>query len=154
MGWRGGCLAAGLVRSTVCYYCLGRCSALIVCARRSRQVWEVRAGAGSCSSVPSRPSRCVLRVVPSGCPFPSPAGTPFHAVCAFRGLGLVALRVRAARLLGVGALVLPRCTHQPPPDGSVWRAHYTQIWCRAPVGPFQADRAPPRFLPRSRAPPI
>ena len=37
----------GLVRSTVCYYCLGRCSALVVCAQRSRQVWGVGAGAGS-----------------------------------------------------------------------------------------------------------
>ena len=36
--WRGGCLAAGLVRSTVCCYCYGGCSALVVCVRRSRQV--------------------------------------------------------------------------------------------------------------------
>ena len=48
MGWRRGCLAAGLVCSSVCYYCLGRCSALVVCAWRSRQVWGVGAGAGSC----------------------------------------------------------------------------------------------------------
>ena len=47
MGWRRGCLAAGLVHSTVCYYCLGECSALVVCAWRSLLVWGVGAGAGS-----------------------------------------------------------------------------------------------------------
>ena len=50
MGWRGGCLAVGLVRSTVCYYCFGGCSALVVCARRSRLAWGVGASAGSCVS--------------------------------------------------------------------------------------------------------
>ena len=49
-----------------------------------------------CFSSPSRPSWCVLRSVPSGCPFPLPARTPFHAFCAFRGLGPVALQVRTA----------------------------------------------------------
>ena len=29
----------GLVRGTACHYYLGGCSALVVCARRSRQVW-------------------------------------------------------------------------------------------------------------------
>ena len=48
MGWRRGCLAVGLVRSTLCYYCLGGCSALVVCARRSRLAWQVGAVAGSC----------------------------------------------------------------------------------------------------------
>ena len=74
MGPRGGCLAAELVRSTVCYNCLGGCSALVVCARRSRQVFG---GGGRCrfsllswgSSLPSRPSLCVLRSLPPGCPF-------------------------------------------------------------------------------------
>ena len=36
---------------------------------------------------------CVWRAVLSGCPLPLLAGTPFHAVCAFRELGLVALCV-------------------------------------------------------------
>ena len=113
MGCRGGCLAAGLVRSTVCYYCLGGCIALVVCARRLRQVWGVGDSGGSRSSLPSRPSRCVLRVVPSGCPFPSPAGTPFSAVCAFCVLGPVAFWVCAACPLGVAAFVLPQCTRFP-----------------------------------------
>ena len=50
----------------------------------------------------------MLRVASPGCPFPSPAGTPFHAVCAFRGLGPVALRVHAARLLRVYARLCSR----------------------------------------------
>ena len=50
MGWRGGCLAVGLVRSIVCHYCLGGFSALVVCARCSRLAWEVVAVAGSCVS--------------------------------------------------------------------------------------------------------
>ena len=75
---------------------------------------------GSC--LPLRPSPCVLRVVPPGFPFPSPAGTPFHAVCAFRGLGPVALWVRAAWPLPVCALVLPRRTRPPPVRVGVARA--------------------------------
>ena len=41
----------------------------------------------------------------------------------------------------------------PPPPGYVWRAHYACFWWRALVGPFQAVRAPPSFLPLSSAPP-
>ena len=91
LGWRGGCLAVGLVRGAVRHYCLGGCSALVVCARRSR---PVRGGWGRCRvlCLPRFPlpaprfPRCVWRAVPSGCPLSSLAGTPFHAVCAFRGI--------------------------------------------------------------------
>ena len=62
--------------------------------------------------------RCVWRAVPSGCPLPSLAGTPFHAVCAFRVLGPVALLVVPACPLGVCALALPR-RPLPPPLGGV-----------------------------------
>ena len=55
-----------------------------------------------------RVPRCVWRAVPSGCPLPSLAGTPFHAVCAFRALGPVALLVVLACPLRVCALALPR----------------------------------------------
>ena len=55
-----------------------------------------------------RVPRCVWRAVPSRCPLPSLAGTPFHAVCAFRALGPVALLVVPARPLRVCALALPR----------------------------------------------
>ena len=65
-----------------------------------------------------RVPRCVWRAVPSGFPLPSLAGTPFHAVCAFRELGPVASLVVCACPLRVCALALPR--HPlPPPLGGV-----------------------------------
>ena len=51
---------------------------------------------------------CVWRAVLSGCPLPSLAGTPFHAVCAFRSLRPVALLVVPACPFRVCALALPR----------------------------------------------
>ena len=97
-----------------------------------------------------RVPRCVWRAVLSGCPLPSLAGTPFHAVCAFRALGPVALPVVPACPFRVCALALSRCP--PPPPWVVWRAHpaWSQHW--ALVGPFHVVRAPPRVLPRSLAP--
>ena len=68
-----------------------------------------------------RVPRCVWRAVPSGCPLPSLAGTPFHAVCAFRALGPVALPVVPACPFRVCALALSRCP-LPPPLGGVARA--------------------------------
>ena len=65
-----------------------------------------------------RVPRCVWRAVPSGCPLPSLAGTPFHAVCAFRALGPVALLVVPACPLRVCALALP-LRPLPPPLGGV-----------------------------------
>ena len=65
-----------------------------------------------------RVPRCVWRAVPSGCHLPSLAGTPFHAVCAFRVLGPVALLVVPACPLRVCALALPR-RPLPPPLGGV-----------------------------------
>ena len=62
--------------------------------------------------------RCMWRAVPSGCPLPLLAGTPFQAVCAFRELGPVALLVVPACPLRVCALALPRCP-LPPPLGGV-----------------------------------
>ena len=60
-----------------------------------------------------RVPRCVWRAILSGCPLPSLAGTPFHAVCALRALGPVALLVVPACPLRVCALALPR--RSPPP---------------------------------------
>ena len=157
VGWSGGCLALGLVRGAVRHCCLGGCSALVVCERRSG---PVRGGWGRCR-VLCRPRfplpalrflRCVWRVVPSGCPLSSLAGTPFHAVCAFRRLGPVALLVSPACPLYVFALALSRRPRPPPLPGLVWRAHLAQSRCWALVGPFHAVRAFPRVLPRSRAP--
>ena len=76
----------------------------------------------SCFTLPApRVPRCVWRAVPSGCPLPSLAGTPFHAVCAFRALGQVALPVVPACPFRVCALALSRCP-LPPPLGGVARA--------------------------------
>ena len=65
-----------------------------------------------------RVPRCVWRAVPSGCPLPSLAGTPFEAVCAFRELGPVALLVVPACPFRVCALALSR-RPLPPPLGGV-----------------------------------
>ena len=94
-----------------------------------------------------RVSRCVWRAVPSGCPLPSLAGTPFQAVCAFRELGPVALLVFPACPLCVCALALPRRPLPPPPSPGLCGARTS----RGP-GPFHAVRAPPRVLSRSLAP--
>ena len=98
-----------------------------------------------------RVPRCVWRAIPSGCPLPSLAGTPFHAVCAFRELGPVALLVVPACPLGLCALALPR-RPLPPPPWVVWRAHLARSRHWALVGPFHVVRAPPLVLPRSLAP--
>ena len=104
------------------HYCLGGCSAPSVCA-------ALTAGSGGsgrylvlCLSrfpLPApRVPRCVWPAVPSRCPLPSFAGTAFHAVCAFRELGPVALLVVPACPLRVCALALPR-RPLPPPLGFV-----------------------------------
>ena len=133
MGWRGGCLPLGLVRGAMRHYCLGRCSALVVCVRRSR---PVRGGWGRCRvlclpcfSLPApRFLRCVWRAVLSGCPLSLLAGTPFHGVCAFRGLGQVALLVFPACPLCMCALALSRRPRPPPPRVGVVHAP-----CAVPV---------------------
>ena len=105
----------------------------------------------SCFPHPApRVPRCVWRAVPSGCPLPSLAGTPFHAVCAFRELGPVALLVVPACPWRVCALALPR-RPPPPPPRVVWRAHLARSRHWALVGPFHVVRAPPRVLSRSLA---
>ena len=108
------------------HYCLGGRSAPSVCARRSRPVrgGSVRHLASCVFRFPlpaPRVPRCVWRAIPSGCPLPSLAGTPFHAVCAFRALGPVALPVVPACPFRVCALALSRCP-LPPSLGGVARA--------------------------------
>ena len=144
----------GLVSGAVRHYCLGKCSALVVCARRSP---PGRGGWGRCKvlCLPRFPlpaprfPRCVWLAVPSGCPLSSLAGTPFNALCAFRGLGPVALLVLPACPMPVRALVLSLRSRPNPLSGLVWRAHLARFRCWALVGPFHAVRAPPRGLPRS-----
>ena len=114
----------------------------------------VGAGAGCCvfpvSPFPPRVSHAACGAIPSGGPLPSLAGTPSHAVCAFRELGPVALLVVPACPLRVCALALP---WRPfPPPWVVWRAHLARSQHWALVGPFHVVRAPPRVLLRSLAP--
>ena len=92
-----------------------------------------------------RVPRCLLRAVLSGCPLPSLAGTPFHAVCAFHELGAVALLVVPACPFRVCALALP-------PPWVVWHVHLARSRHWALVGPFHVVRAPPPVLPWSLAP--
>ena len=83
-----------------------------------------------------RVPRCVWRAVLSGCPLPSLAGTPFHAVCAFRALGPIALPVVPACPFRVCALALSRCPFPPPLGG---------VACASRVIPaLGAGRAVPR----------
>ena len=59
VGWRGGCLASGQVRGAVRHYCLGGCSALVVCAWHRQPVSDGLGpvlGAVSSRFPPSRPA--------------------------------------------------------------------------------------------------
>ena len=119
MGWRGGCLAAGLVRSTVCYYCLGGCSTLVVCARRSRQVWGVGAGAGSRFSPWAPPCPRVPRGACCGLSRP---GVPSlrlpvrHSMRSVRSAGSVRLPFGSApRVCCVCVRSCSRGVRAPPP---------------------------------------
>ena len=157
VGWRGGCLALGLVRGAVRHYCLGRCSALVVCAQRSRPPRGARTGA-RCRVFPV--SQFLARVSRAVCGGPSRLGVPYprslvrHSMQSVRSSGSVWLpfwfspRVLCvcvrSRSLGVRAT--------PPLPWLVWRAHLARSRCWALVGPFHAVRVPPRVLPASRAP--
>ena len=101
----------------------------------------------SCFPRPApRSPRCVWRVLPSGYPLSSIIGTPFHAVCAFFRLGLVALLVFPACPLCVCVCSRSRGVRPPHLPWLVWRAHPAWSRCWAPVGPFHDVCAPPRVL--------
>ena len=152
MGWRGGCIAAGLVRNDLIHYRLGVCSALFVCARRSQQVRGVercrfsyppplvspfsRATRGACCGLScplSRSFACWYGIprglqARSGCP-QRPCPVPVACACV-RPLEVYALSPL------VGVVLAPRYA------------------CRALVRSFHAVSAPPRVLSWSRAPRI
>ena len=58
----------GLVRSVVCYYCLGGCNALVVCSQRLRQVRGVGPVRALASPLVSPSSLALLAVRVAGCP--------------------------------------------------------------------------------------
>ena len=157
VGWRRGCLAVGLVRGAVRHYCLGSCSALVVCARRSR---TVRGGRGRC------PALC-LPPFPPSCPaFPAlcVAGRPVRVslilarwyaipcdLCVPRSRSGYPSGFPRGSFLCVCTPALAASAPPLPLPGLVWRAHLARSRCWALVGPFQAVCAPPRVLPLSRA---
>ena len=156
VGWRGGCLALGLVHGAVRHYCLGGCSALVVYARRSRQIGGVGAGAGFCaftiSPFPARVS-CAVCGEPSRLGVPYPHSLVRHSMRSVRSAGSFRLPFWfSPRVLCV--CVRSRCggVHAPPLPGLVWRVHLARSRCWALVGPSHEVRAPACVLPRSRAP--
>ena len=123
MGWRRGFLAAGLVLNCVPDCCLGRCSALWVCARRSPQV--ARAGLVPPLVPPTRP-RCpflaFLAVLVAACP----VGVSLVLACWYAiPCGLCVLRARSgcpfgARRVFVMCLCAPASAvvaYPPLPSG-------------------------------------
>ena len=156
LGWRGGCLALRLGRGAVRHYCLGGCSALVVCARRSRPVRGARAGTWCrvfpVSPFPGRVS-CAVCGGLSRPSVPYPCSLVRHSMRSVRfRVPRVALLVVPACPLCVCALALPWHLLPPPLPWLVWRAHLGWSRCRALVGPFHAVRAPLGVVPRSRAP--
>ena len=157
VGWRGGCLAVGLVRGALRHYCLGGCSALVVCARRSWPVQGVGPSAGCCvfpvSPFPPR-AFCPVCGGPSRLSVPYPRSLVRHSMRSVRFAGSVRLPFWfSPRVLCVCVRSRSRGIRAPPPlHGLVWRAHVARSRCWALGGPFHAVRAPPRDLPRSRAP--
>ena len=148
-GWRGGCLVAGLVRSTVCHYSLGGCSALVVCAWRLRRV----PGAGAGSRVSPLANTTFPRTPRNACGGSSRPGVlsarlPIrHSMRSVRSAGSVRSPFRSApRGRCVCVRLCLSCFRAPPPRVGV----PLQAWFRgrASVGPFQVVRASPRFLPR------
>ena len=157
LGWRGGCLALGLGHGAVRNYCLGGCSALAVCARRSRPVRRARAGTW-CRVSPVSPFP--PRVSGAVCGGPSRPGVPYprslvrHSTRSVRSASSVRLPFwYFPRALCVCVHSRSRGVRSPPPlPRLVWRAHLARSRRWALVGPFHAVRAPPRVLPRSLAP--
>ena len=125
LGWRRGCPTVWLVRGAVRHYCLGGCSALVVCARRSQLV---QGGSGQCRvlclprfHLPApRFPRCVWRAVLSRFPLSSLAVS--CGLCVLRawsgcpsGIPRVSCACACARALAASA-------PPPPPMVGVARA--------------------------------
>ena len=146
----------GLVRGAVRHYCLGGCSAPVVCARRSGRFRGVGAGAGCCvfpvSPFPPRVS-CPVCGGPSRLGAPYPRSLVRHSMRSVRSAGSVRLPFWfSPRVLCVCVRSRSSGIRAPPLPGLVWRAHLARSGCWALIGPFHAVRDPPRVLPRSCAP--
>ena len=116
----------GLVRGAVRHYCLGGCSALVLCARRPRPVQGAGAGAGCrvfpVSAFPPRVSCAVCGGPP--CPaVPYPRSLVRHSMRSLRSAGSVRLPFWYS--LRVPCVCVCTCTlaaPPPPPLGGVARA--------------------------------
>ena len=134
VGWRGGCLASGLVRGAVRYYCLGGCSALVLCERRSRPVRGGRAGVWCrvllISPFPPRLSRAVFGG-PSRPGVRCPRSLVRHSMRSVRSAGSVRLPFwYSPRVLCVCVRSRPRDVRAPPLlPRLVWRAHCARSRC-------------------------
>ena len=126
-----------------------------VCAALAAGSGGVRAGTWCC--VPPV-SPFPPRVFRAACGGPSRPGVPYprslvrHSMRSVRSARSVRLPLRSSpRVLFVCVRSRSRGVRSPP-RWVVWRAHLA--WSRhwALVGPFHVVRAPPRVLPRSRAP--
>ena len=126
-----------------------------VCAALAAGSGGVQAGTWCCVS-PVSPFP--PRVFRAACGGPSRPGVPYprslvpHSMRSVRSARSVRLPLRSSpRVLFVFVRSRSRGV-RPPPRWVVWRAHLA--WSRhwALVGPFHVVRAPPRVLPRSRAP--
>ena len=157
VGWRGGSLALGLVRGAMRYYCLGRCSALVVCVRRSR---PARGGWGRCRVLclpcfpcPPRVS-CAVGGGPSRLGVPYPRSLVRHSMRSVRSASSVRLPFWfSPGVLCVCVRLRSRGVRAPSPlPGLVWRSHLARSRCWALVGMFHSVRAHPRVWPRSCAP--
>ena len=134
VGWRGGCLALGLVRGAVRHYCLGGCSALVMCARRSRPVRGGRAGAwcrvSPVSPFPPRASRAVCGGPSRPC-VPCPRSLVRDSMRSVRSAGSVRLPFwYSPRVLSVCVRWRSHGVRAPPPlPWLVWRAHFARSRC-------------------------
>ena len=141
----------GLVRGAVSHYCLGGCSALVLCARRSRPLRGAGAGAG-CRVFPVFPvPPRVPRAVCGGSSRPGisfPRSLVRHSMRSVRSSGSVWLPFwYSPRVLCVCVCARALAASAPPPlPGLVWRAHPAWSRCWAQVGPSHDVCAPPRVL--------
>ena len=135
----------GLVRGAVRQYCLGGCSALVVCARRSRPVeggFVPVPGVVTSPFSPSRPAFPALCVVGRHVRVSLILARWYAIPC-----GLCVPRARSGcpsgipRVSSVCACACALAASAPPPPlpGLVWRAHLARSRCWALVGPFRVS---------------
>ena len=117
----------GLVRRAVRHYCLGGCSALVVCARRSRPVRGAPAGVWCCvfpvSPFPDRVS-CAVCGGPSRPGVPYPPSLVRHSMRSVQYAGSVRLPFWfSPRVPCVCVRLCSRGVRAPPPPPLVGLAH-------------------------------